>query len=654
MARTKSDKRAQAGELIRPPLLEAVRPANRFERWVPPVVVFLLAIVVYLPTLRNGLVSWDDDIYVYNNPQLTRPKGFQDIWTNYKTTRYAAEGQKDTPHQYYPLTLTLMYVQHRVFHWVNRSNPAVFDEKMEAPRFHGVSMVWHGVNGVLLILLLHRLGVKVWVAWVVAALLVVTPMNVATVAWAAEQKNIFALFFYMLALMCYLRHRRKGGWVSYAGTVVLFQGALWSKTVAVTFPIILFFTDRLLERRWDLPGMGRSLLRIAPLLVLALMASGITVHTEDRNRDVPVTDPQRPFIAAASIWFHALKLLVPIHQLPIYQHWNPDPNDYKRWQPAGHLEWWLPLTGLLLVMWALFHWRKKIPAHFFWGLGFYVVTQLPMMGLKNINFFQFAFVADHYVYHGCTGVFLMVAVALDGLRGKFSDPKAGTRLLTGMVCAALVAYGAKTFTYCPVWKSAETFWLTTLSGNKGCWAGWYNLGNLYTRESTTYRQQDNAEKAQQRTDQAIDFYKGAVEAKPNLDQAYKQLLWLLTGNNRYAEAEEYCGRVERYKPFLTHYFRGLMRAREQKWDEAWAFYEQAIHDRFSTREELTDAMERGADCLKRLERWREILQVYQQMFKLYPNGNYKIHMELGIAYFQLGELDKAEEHLEAALKFKPN
>ena len=731
MAKAKPDKRKRSAGAIRPPLLEAVKPANGFERWVPLVVVLLLGVVVYISILDNELVSWDDDIYLYDNPQLTNPKGFQDIWTNYKKTRYEAEGQQDTPHQFYPLTLTIIYLEHHVFHWLNdellftlpgdlrdqldrpkvtealrqefaahdisvpktarifpqkagrrwviadvhrlrkakagygvrsesgklnvySSDPAVFDHKMEAPYFHAVSVVWNGINAMLMILLLRRLGLGVWTSWVVAALFVVNPMNAATVAWGAEQKNIFALFFYMLAFMCYLRHRRRGGWLSYVGVLLLFQCAMWSKTVAVTFPLVCFLTDRLLERGWGLASLFRSALRVAPMLLMALAAALLTVYTEDRDRDVPLTDFQRPFVAAASIWFCALKLLVPLKQLPIYQHWNPDPNNYAGWHPAAHLAWWLPIMGLAVVGWVLFHWRKKIPPHFFWGLGFYLVTQLPMMGWKNINFFQFAFVSDHYVYHGCAGVFVMIAVGLDVLRRKISNRIAGTPLVTALVCAALAAYGVKTSIYANVWQTADTFWNTTLAGNPGCWAGWYNLGNRCKRDAAAYRLRGDKAKAEECIEEAIGRYQGAIRAKPNLVHAYQQLLPLLISKKRYDEAEEYCGRVETHKPFLAHYFRGRRHAREKQWEKAAKSYQQALRCP-SSKTERAEAAVVASDCMLRLRRWKEAISLYEHVLKLDcgKNERYKAHLGLGVAYLELGEPDQAEAHLVKALELRP-
>ena len=758
------------GEPEPPALLEASQPSTALEHWAP-LLIFVMAVVAYLPTLGNSLVSWDDDIYLYNNPQLTKPKGLQDIWTNYKTTQYKAEGQQDTPHQYYPLTLTLVYAQHRLFHRLAGTDPGQFDTMMEAPRFHTVSMAWHGVNGILLALVLRRLGAGVWVAWVVGALFAVTPMNVATVAWAAEQKNIFALFFYMLALLCYVRYRRGGGrmGLSYFGVLAFFQCALWSKTVAVTFPIVVFLTDQLLDTRRTLgrfvthgcfilvvaivafvpallagswgaaPGLvlaglgallcgvvvgvdrqlGRRLtgshlveflpvlamlvlalgatrlmperwsvadtiyryaplwalvaalflidraaggrlkldgvLRIAPLLVMAAVATSTTIYTEDRARDVPLTDYQRPFVAAGSIWYLALKLIVPIVQSPIYQHWNPDVQNYRQWHPANDLFWWLPILGLLAAGWVLFRQRRKVAPHFLWGLGFYVVTQLPMMGWKNINFFQFAFVSDHYVYHGCMGVFLMAAIALDAFRKRGEDVRARTRWVTTGVCVLLAAYGAKTAVYCRVWESAERFWTTTLAHNPGCWAGWYNLANQYNREWTRLQSAGDAKGSAEYLDKAIDHYKHAIDTKNDLTPAYKYLLAMLAQRNRTAELEDYCNRAERYSPYLAFYHRAGLRASEKHYEEACALYEKALNPRYvTTREERLNVYERAGEAYRQVRRWDDAVRHFTKYLELAPAGKHRVWVGLGVAYYALGRCADAEQALRRALQLQPD
>jgi tetratricopeptide (TPR) repeat protein len=249
----------------------------------------------------------------------------------------------------------------------------------------------------------------------------------------------------------------------------------------------------------------------------------------------------------------------------------------------------------------------------------------------------------------------MFALILDALRRRLGPAKRGTLVVTGLVCAALLAYGIKTMTYSRVWKSAETFWLTTLKGNPDCWAGWYNLGNQYNREANAYRREHNAEKAAECTDKAIEFYAGAVEAKPNLIPAYRQLLLITLHNKRYAAMEKHCNGVEHYRPLLAHYFRGQMCNREKQWAEAVGHYERALRSP-ATRDEKREIVGRLAECLMRLKRWEDAIRRYKQLLTLRPSADdrYKAHMGLGSCYHQLGKLDQAEAQFKKALEVRPN
>jgi hypothetical protein len=104
-----------------------------------------------------------------------------------------------------------------------------------------------------------------------------------------------------------------------------------------------------------------------------------------------------------------------------------------------------------------------------------------MLGLKNINYFQFAYVADHYFYHGAVGLMLMLAIGADLLRRKLGAQRG--RFVTVGVCALALGWGARTFFYVEHWESAETFWARVLDKTPDCWPGWYNTANARKRQA---------------------------------------------------------------------------------------------------------------------------------------------------------------------------
>jgi protein O-mannosyl-transferase len=73
---------------------------------------------------------------------------------------------------------------------------------------HCTSLLLHAANAVLLFLLLQRATGFTWSSLVVAAWFALHPVNVESVAWAAERKNVLRMLFFLLALHAYDRYGR--------------------------------------------------------------------------------------------------------------------------------------------------------------------------------------------------------------------------------------------------------------------------------------------------------------------------------------------------------------------------------------------------------------------------------------------------------------
>jgi len=474
------------GESLRPPT-----PAPTFkERWLPVLLIAAVAFVAYLPCLDNGFVSWDDDHYIYKNHQVHYPDGIKSIWFDvfvHGDKKFQGEGRTEdrVSHQYYPMVFTLYWLEFKMYQWFGNADPYLtIEENIEHGNmggflFHLDSVLLHMVNVMLLIFCFRQLGVSNWVAWAATLLFALHPMQASSVAWAAERKNIISLLFYLLSLMSYIKLRRDRRpwtqkWWRYALALVLYQSALFSKTVSLTLPVMLFFTDRLLERRWDLRLIGNSLLRIAPFAALSCVAAWTTINVEDRARTIPITDQQRPLLPAATLLWYAYKMLLPLNQSPVYSLWPVN---------AAEFAWYLPSLAVLLFAVLVIVFRKRLAPAFLWALLFYCVTQGPMLGIKNINYFQFAYVADHYFYHGAVGLMLMLALAIGWLADRIQPGGRGRMIATGIVCVLGLAWGVRTFTYVNTWTNAETFWGHILARHPNCWPGWYNTANARKREA---------------------------------------------------------------------------------------------------------------------------------------------------------------------------
>ena len=144
----------------------------------------LVAAVVfsYQPAWHAGFI-WDDNDYVTENPLLTAPDGLHRIWFS-----------TDSPSQYFPMVYTTFRAERRLW-------------DLNASGFHWVNILLHATNALLVWQLLRRLGVPA--AWFAAALFALHPVQVESVAWVTELKNVQSLFFFLLALFAWLAFLRR-------------------------------------------------------------------------------------------------------------------------------------------------------------------------------------------------------------------------------------------------------------------------------------------------------------------------------------------------------------------------------------------------------------------------------------------------------------
>ena len=656
-------------------LLEPTRVRSPLARWGPMITVALASFVSYIPAIDNGFVTWDDDHYIYDNRQVSEPDGLRSIWgdvMNYSDPRFQRTFDKRVSHQYYPLVFSMFWLEYRLFggddsekvidaRGIQRSKTLeehIDDGQMSAKGFHIVNMVLHALAGVILIAMFRCLGVSNWVAWAAAILFGVHPMQASSVAWTAEVKNVLSLIFYMLAMMAYVKHRRtrNGGfwvhWGFYVLALLGFQAALFSKTVALTLPVMLFFTDRLLEKCWNWKLMQKSALRVAPFLVLSLVAALTTMKVEDRQRTIPITDAQRPLVAGAVLLFYPAKMLVPINQSPIYPLWKPDLAD---------VTWYLPLMGSMVIAGLIFRFRRVLGPHFIWAVLLYFVTEIPMLGFKNINYFQFAFVADHYFYHGSVALFLMLALGLDFARRAIKPPRVGWATMTGVVVAAAAALGARTWYYSDYFQTADTFWQRVIAMNPRCWPAYYNTANARFREANQARKKGDRKRAAELADFAVKYYEKVAELHHQIRQPFDQLMKVEQWRGDYAKALYYADRaIQRFSGVPDFYKKACEFASRARMDtealdrcaRAATLYQRTWRQGKS-RKPIADCRLYASVSAANLGKWKVSYDQAIEASKQYKldekrGGQAKAHLAAATAAIKLERFADAENHATQA------
>jgi hypothetical protein len=199
--------------------------------------LLLIAVVLvsYNPVTHNGFLNYDDDGYITDNPHVR-------VGLTWATVKWAFTTYDKA--NWHPLT----WLSHALDCEVFGLNPA---------GHHYVSVLLHAANAVLLFLLLQSATGFRWRSLMVAALFALHPMNVESVAWAAERKNVLSMMFFLLALYAYVGYAHRPGLRRYAAVVCFFALALLSKPQAIVFPFLLWL--------WDYWPLGRIGVRADPV-----------------------------------------------------------------------------------------------------------------------------------------------------------------------------------------------------------------------------------------------------------------------------------------------------------------------------------------------------------------------------------------------------
>jgi Flp pilus assembly protein TadD len=412
----------------------------------------LLTLAFYNPIVHNGFTNFDDNSYITDNAHVR-------AGLTWDTVKWAFTSRDCA--NWHPLT----WLSHALDCQLFRLNPA---------GHHYVNVLLHAVNAILLFLLLESATGLTWPSFMVAALFALHPVNVESVAWAAERKNVLSMFFFLFTLHAYGWYVRRASVRRYVVVAALFALGLMAKPEIITLPFVLLLWDYWPLRRMggglpaeNLPGklVPRSFsflfLEKVPLLLLSAGSGVITLVAQRGGqalRDVPAW--VRFGNAAVAYVRYLGKAFWPVRLAVPYPH------------PGRLLPIWEILASaavLLLSTGLVLRWRdhRYLVVGWFWFLG----TLVPVIGLVQVSTQA---MADRYAYLPYIGLFVCViwGVAETARERKISAVWLGVPLVLvlftlGMVSRHQLAY----------WHDSESLWRHTLSVTQRNYAAHDALGH---------------------------------------------------------------------------------------------------------------------------------------------------------------------------------
>ena len=439
------------------PVAAPIRSCPRIDRRLLPLALILVLAVgaVYGQTFHHEFISYDDDTYILNNPEVTGGL----TWQGFRWAFGYHAGN------WHPLTWLSHMLDSQLF-------------GLWAGGHHLVSAGFHAANAVVLMAVLSALTGALWRSAAVAALFALHPLRVESVVWAAERKDVLSALFWLLTVAAYLRHVRRPGTRRYLLALGLFAVGLTAKPMLVTLPFALLLLDW-----WPLgralrhaePGSQRAvfadtrtlralLVEKWPFFALSLLSSLVTIRGQTLNV-IPFVTPDfatRLANAATSYvrylgsfaWPDGLAFLYPYPRAGI---------------PGVAVA--AAVAGLLFLSAAAVYFGRRrpyLPFGWLWYLG----TLVPVIGLMQVGGQARS---DRYTYLTMLGV----AVALTWLAGDLCSRRRGARLALSAAFAVLItALAVSSAAYAKVWRDSLTLYEYTVRVTKDNFIVLNNLGSM--------------------------------------------------------------------------------------------------------------------------------------------------------------------------------
>ena len=581
-------------------------------RWVVPVLVAAITFAAFVPALRAGFVTWDDDRNFLDNPAY-RGLGWSQLrwmWSTFHMGHYV------------PLTWMTLGLDYELW-------------EMNPMGYHLQNLLLHSVNAVLVYFLARRILVLAspngWSARALAGcsaaaalLFAVHPLRVESVAWITERRDMLSLLFCLTSLLLYLRYVRddlhRTRW--YLLSLVAFACALLSKATSVSLPVVLLMLNVYPLRRiggtagdWgaDIRAVYAGLL---PFVALAGGVSLLSVVALQPPEQLAL--PSKVAVSAYSVAFYVSRTFVPIGLAPLYEMpktVNPMAIRYV----VGY--------GVVVLLtagaWAM---RRRYPGATTAWLVFLVVL-LPMLGLVQ-NGPQIA--ADRYTYHAAPALAILAGAAL----GAWRVPAALRLAVSG---AAVAVLGALTWKQTGIWHDSERLWSRVLRVDSTSSIAQIAMGDVLI--------------AQDRLDEGAEHYERGLELDPTFATGFNNLGVVNARRGNLSDAIGLYRRALELKPSYADAHNNLGIALSEQGDYAGAI------EHF-TRAIALDASNPAyevnlGNLLVRQRRPDEAIGHYARAAGLRPSG-VDAYLNWGVALTQMGKIGEAMDQFRRVLAIQPD
>jgi len=398
--------------------------------------LFILVAVLYAPVRHYPFIDYDDTGYIVQNMHLRTGVS----WTTLKWALTSTEQAN-----WHPLTWMSHALDYQLY-------------GLNAGGHHVSNLLLHAINTVLLFFLLTQATGSRLRSSVAAALFALHPLNVESVVWVAERKNLLCTLFFFLTLFAYGWYAKRPALGRYLLVAALFILGLASKPMVITLPFVLLIVDywplqRFVAQHKRGRSFGKLVLEKVPLFALSAASAMITMVSQKAGGAMPT---------GSEFAFH-LRIENAIRAYAIYLRETIWPARLAVFYPRNPLIWWqVGLAAMVVLALTFFAWQQRrerpyLLAGWLWYLG----TLFPVIGIVQVGAQAWA---DRYAYIPLIGIFVAVVWGVSDLLDRKKVPL-NVRVIAAT--AVLLIYAGATHKQITYWRSDYDLWSHAVQVTQG-------------------------------------------------------------------------------------------------------------------------------------------------------------------------------------------
>lgn len=582
---------------------------------IVPLAIILITLFTYSDVRHHEFLNFDDNVYVLDNRHVQ-----QGVTIDAVRWAFGFTGVD----YWHPLT------------WISHMIDCQFFG-LSSGAHHMVNLAIHILNVLLLFFLISRMTGSYYKAAVVSLLFAVHPVNVESVSWVAERKNVLSTMFLMAAGHSYILYTEEKKVSFYGFTLLLYAFSLLSKPSVVIFPLLLLILDYWPLRRFgrgdtynsaqtiEISFPRRLLAKVSafrksvatvlfiekvPFIILSLISSYIVMISVSKAQMVINYDRVPLDLRSYNLFVSIVKYLGTIvwpFELSIFY---PFPKSIL----TSHFI--LALSFVILITVATFIWRKNRPwliAGWFW----FLIALAPASGLMQAGLWPE--MANRFMYIPMIGLFLILVWECDArITGLYS------KTLKVFLCLAVLFY------FVSVSKVQNIYFSNS-------YAVFQRANDVIGGNSIVYNNIGVALASLNRTYEASEFYAKAIALDSKYDDALYNYGLYLFKKDDYITAGSYFSRVIAVNSnYVNAYVKlGISEYRLGRTQEAIRHFKKAMEIKPSDIKVSYDL----AQFYEKEALYNEAVEMYEGIIQIKPT-------EKGVTYYRIAGVKSQQNRYE--------